>query len=286
MPFFSPAPTRPSSLRRAGERHAHLLAELGAPASDRAGPRDGQPGVHRHDPPALRPRIGAAGSHAPGDGRAQGQHTVTSGASMLFVRRGAPGGGPFESKRARLGRSGRARQDPRRLFGWSRLDGAPRRGASVLGADVRAVIADSASLPAPSSSQRRVWPATGESAPRDSGPARSRSPRTAPTAPTAATTARGLFERLRDMAGGEGWKTLAYGAVVDDLGEVRPGMHAAERLRVRAPLLEAVFEGRGPPPGQEAQAPCLGQAAIGLPGVPDPARRPGHDGEARADRGL
>lgn len=48
-----------------------------------------------------------------------------------------------------------------------------------------------------------------------------------------------LFERLARLAEEEGWDTLAYGAVTDDLGDVRPGMAAAERLRVRAPLLEA-----------------------------------------------
>ena len=48
-----------------------------------------------------------------------------------------------------------------------------------------------------------------------------------------------LFECLGRLAAEEGWTTLAYGAVVDDLGEVRPGMVAAERARVRAPLLEA-----------------------------------------------
>jgi uncharacterized protein len=48
-----------------------------------------------------------------------------------------------------------------------------------------------------------------------------------------------LFERLEAVAAAEGWRTLAYGAVVDDLSDVRPGMAAAERRRVRAPLLEA-----------------------------------------------
>lgn len=48
-----------------------------------------------------------------------------------------------------------------------------------------------------------------------------------------------LFERLSAIASAEGWDSLAYGAVTDDLGDVRPGMSAAERHRVRAPLLEA-----------------------------------------------
>ncbi|MBI4365068.1 MAG: ATP-dependent sacrificial sulfur transferase LarE [Candidatus Latescibacteria bacterium] len=50
-----------------------------------------------------------------------------------------------------------------------------------------------------------------------------------------------LFERLERLAGEEGWDTLAYGAVTDDLADVRPGMAAAEELRVRAPLLEAAL---------------------------------------------
>jgi uncharacterized protein len=48
-----------------------------------------------------------------------------------------------------------------------------------------------------------------------------------------------LFERLTEIAGREGFDTLAYGAVTDDLGDARPGMTAASDFRVRAPLLEA-----------------------------------------------
>ncbi|MGE5177178.1 MAG: ATP-dependent sacrificial sulfur transferase LarE [Hyphomicrobiales bacterium] len=48
-----------------------------------------------------------------------------------------------------------------------------------------------------------------------------------------------LFERLEQTARAEGFASLAYGAVTDDLGDVRPGMRAAEEFRVRAPLLEA-----------------------------------------------
>jgi len=50
-----------------------------------------------------------------------------------------------------------------------------------------------------------------------------------------------LFGRLGRLAAEESGTTLAYGAVTDDLGEVRPGMAAAERAGVRAPLLEAGF---------------------------------------------
>jgi uncharacterized protein len=48
-----------------------------------------------------------------------------------------------------------------------------------------------------------------------------------------------LFERLGALAREESWDAVAYGAVIDDLGDVRPGMAAAERHRVCAPLLEA-----------------------------------------------
>ncbi|HEV8129554.1 MAG TPA: ATP-dependent sacrificial sulfur transferase LarE [Candidatus Eisenbacteria bacterium] len=48
-----------------------------------------------------------------------------------------------------------------------------------------------------------------------------------------------LFERLGELARDEGFETLAYGAVTDDLGEIRPGMAAAAEFRVRAPLIEA-----------------------------------------------
>jgi uncharacterized protein len=52
---------------------------------------------------------------------------------------------------------------------------------------------------------------------------------------------RELFRVLRDLAGAAGERTLLYGAIVDDLGDERPGMQAAAEARVRAPLLEAGF---------------------------------------------
>lgn len=48
-----------------------------------------------------------------------------------------------------------------------------------------------------------------------------------------------LFQVLGRIAEEESWDSLAYGALVDDLGDVRPGMAAAERHQVRAPLIEA-----------------------------------------------
>ncbi len=48
-----------------------------------------------------------------------------------------------------------------------------------------------------------------------------------------------LFEHLVTLAGAEGWRAIAYGAVTDDLGDDRPGMGAARELEICAPLLEA-----------------------------------------------
>ncbi|MBN1956464.1 MAG: ATP-dependent sacrificial sulfur transferase LarE [Anaerolineae bacterium] len=48
-----------------------------------------------------------------------------------------------------------------------------------------------------------------------------------------------LFARLLDIARTEGFSILLHGANVDDIGDHRPGMRAAEELGVRAPLLEA-----------------------------------------------
>ena len=48
-----------------------------------------------------------------------------------------------------------------------------------------------------------------------------------------------LFEVLSRIAAERGYDALAYGAIVDDLGEDRPGMDAARQRGVLAPLLEA-----------------------------------------------
>lgn len=50
-----------------------------------------------------------------------------------------------------------------------------------------------------------------------------------------------VFARLQQMAHAEGMAVLVHGANADDTGDYRPGMRAAEELRVRAPLLEAGF---------------------------------------------
>ena len=48
-----------------------------------------------------------------------------------------------------------------------------------------------------------------------------------------------LFARLDAIARAHGDAPLAYGAIMDDLGDHRPGMEAAKQRGVRAPLIEA-----------------------------------------------
>src|SRR5437660_10808183 len=48
-----------------------------------------------------------------------------------------------------------------------------------------------------------------------------------------------LFLKLAPLAEREGCRTLVYGANMDDLGDHRPGMKAAEAHGVRAPMIEA-----------------------------------------------
>ena len=52
---------------------------------------------------------------------------------------------------------------------------------------------------------------------------------------------RAVFTRLQQTAYAEGMAVLVHGANTDDTGDYRPGMRAAEELKVRAPLLEAGF---------------------------------------------
>jgi len=50
-----------------------------------------------------------------------------------------------------------------------------------------------------------------------------------------------LFLQLRKLADQKGYKHLVYGATTDDLGDNRPGMHAAKEAGAVAPLLQAGF---------------------------------------------
>jgi uncharacterized protein len=48
-----------------------------------------------------------------------------------------------------------------------------------------------------------------------------------------------LFRRLGSLAAREGYACVAYGLILDDLGERRPGRMAAEEAGARTPLVEA-----------------------------------------------
>jgi uncharacterized protein len=48
-----------------------------------------------------------------------------------------------------------------------------------------------------------------------------------------------LFTRVRPVAEREGARIVVYGATMDDLGDHRPGMKAADVMGARAPLIEA-----------------------------------------------
>ena len=48
-----------------------------------------------------------------------------------------------------------------------------------------------------------------------------------------------LFEALGRIAQARGMEAIAYGAIVDDLGDDRPGMAAAREMSILAPLLDA-----------------------------------------------
>ena len=51
-----------------------------------------------------------------------------------------------------------------------------------------------------------------------------------------------LFTEMQVIAQEEGFDTIIYGGIMDDLGDHRPGMEAAELLDARAPLVEAELQ--------------------------------------------
>jgi pyridinium-3,5-biscarboxylic acid mononucleotide sulfurtransferase len=75
-----------------------------------------------------------------------------------------------------------------------------------------------------------------------------------------------LFARLVPLARAEGYAHVAYGLIVDDLSDVRPGRRAAEEAGARAPLAEAgltkddirlLSRERGLPTWDLPASPCL-----------------------------
>jgi uncharacterized protein len=75
-----------------------------------------------------------------------------------------------------------------------------------------------------------------------------------------------LFRRLLPLARAEGFLHLAYGLIVDDLADYRPGQRAASEAGVRAPLAEAGFDKQdvralsrrlGLPTAELPASPCL-----------------------------
>ena len=75
-----------------------------------------------------------------------------------------------------------------------------------------------------------------------------------------------LFRRLAPLAAGEGYAHLAYGLVLDDLDDFRPGHRAAAEAGVRSPLAEAglakddvraLSRARGLPTWDLPASPCL-----------------------------
>lgn len=51
-----------------------------------------------------------------------------------------------------------------------------------------------------------------------------------------------LFTEMQLIAQAEGFETIVYGGIMDDLGDHRPGMEAAELLNARAPLVEVELQ--------------------------------------------
>jgi len=73
-----------------------------------------------------------------------------------------------------------------------------------------------------------------------------------------------LFEKMQAYAEAHGLKTLAYGSILDDLGDHRPGARAAAEFRVIAPLQElskdeirALSRERDLPTASRASFACL-----------------------------
>jgi uncharacterized protein len=91
-----------------------------------------------------------------------------------------------------------------------------------------------------------------------------------------------LFSRLVPLAAAEGFRYVAYGLIVDDLGDYRPGQRAATEAGIRWPLAEAglskvdirlLSKDLGLPTWDRPASPCLAsRVAYGIP-VTEPVLR-------------
>lgn len=92
-----------------------------------------------------------------------------------------------------------------------------------------------------------------------------------------------LFQRLVPLASAEGLAHVAYGLIVDDLADYRPGQRAAREAGARAPLAEAglgkrdvraLSRARGLPTWDQPASPCLAsRLAYGTPVTATALRR-------------
>lgn len=92
-----------------------------------------------------------------------------------------------------------------------------------------------------------------------------------------------MFDHLIEIARARGFDTVSYGAIVDDLGDDRPGMRAAQERGIRAPLLEAGLTKRdvrslarslGLPVSEKPAAACLAsRIPVGTPVTVERLRR-------------
>ena len=100
-----------------------------------------------------------------------------------------------------------------------------------------------------------------------------------------------LFKHLLPLAKAEGFEHVAYGLIVDDLADFRPGQRAATEAGVRAPLAEAGFTKAdvralsrelGLPTAELPASPCLAsRLPYGTPVTAEALRR-----VERAEAGL
>lgn len=100
-----------------------------------------------------------------------------------------------------------------------------------------------------------------------------------------------LFARLLPLAAAQGLARVAYGVIVDDLSDFRPGHRAAAAAGVRSPLAEAgmskadvreASRALGLPTADLPASPCLSsRVAYGIPVTPETLRR-----IERAEAGL